>query len=241
MIGKKLVLAVSLVLMLNVFVAVASAFPQMPLLEKRVFIHYFSAKPLGPKPPRDEHSSHFALLGKGVKWKQTPVTYYIDPDNSQGLPATFIASAIFASAEEWDSHTGTELFGGSYTTIHDGSWDGEVPDGKNELVFDNYPQQGVIAVTVIWGIFSGPVGQRMIVEFDIMFNTDFVWGDATVLGGAVMDLQNIATHELGHGAGLGDIYYCSLETMYGYSNYGETIKRDLYTGDIGGIQTLYGA
>jgi len=57
-----------------------------------------------------------------------------------------------------------------------------------------------------------------------------------------MDLQNIATHELGHGVGLGDLYItaCSEETMYGYSNYGETKKRTLNAGDIMGIQKLYG-
>ncbi|PJA83788.1 MAG: peptidase M10A and M12B matrixin and adamalysin, partial [Candidatus Nealsonbacteria bacterium CG_4_9_14_3_um_filter_37_29] len=56
------------------------------------------------------------------------------------------------------------------------------------------------------------------------------------------DLQNIATHELGHGVGLGDVYEtaCSEVTMYGYSNYGETQKRTLEAPDITGLQTLYG-
>ena len=55
-----------------------------------------------------------------------------------------------------------------------------------------------------------------------------------------MDLQNIATHEFGHAAGLDDYYQCDLETMYGYSYYGDIEKRDLYDGDIAGIQKLYG-
>ena len=75
-----------------------------------------------------------------------------------------------------------------------------------------------------------------------MFDTDWIWGDAKV-DASVMDLQNIATHELGHGAGLGDVYdtACSNVTMYGYSDYGETKKRDLEQPDIKGLQTLYGA
>ena len=48
------------------------------------------------------------------------------------------------------------------------------------------------------------------------------------------------THELGHGIGLADIYDCELETMYGYSTEGDIIKRDLYDGDIAGLQKLYG-
>ena len=44
------------------------------------------------------------------------------------------------------------------------------------------------------------------------------------------------------GVGLVDLYNQKTtdETMYGYSTEGETTKRDLYTGDIAGIQFLYG-
>ena len=58
-----------------------------------------------------------------------------------------------------------------------------------------------------------------------------------------MDLENIATHELGHGLGLGDLYKdaCSDVTMFGYSTEGETKKRTLEPADIAGIQELYGA
>ena len=75
----------------------------------------------------------------------------------------------------------------------------------------------------------------------MLFNTYYPWGDAVASGSSVMDLQNIATHELGHSAGMDDLYStsCNLETMYGYSTEGETIKRTLNAGDIKGIQALY--
>jgi len=84
--------------------------------------------------------------------------------------------------------------------------------------------------------------QRRIIEYDVLFNTYYAWGDATV-NSSVMDLQNIATHETGHGVGLGDIYSstCSTVTMYGYSNYGETSKRSLGQPHITGLQKMYGA
>lgn len=71
--------------------------------------------------------------------------------------------------------------------------------------------------------------------------TDYEWGNADIDGISVMDLQNIATHELGHAAGLGDLYKppATEETLYGYANYGETKKRGLYYGDIAGIKKLY--
>lgn len=153
----------------------------------------------------------------------------------------FIVQAISAGAEEWDYWTGAELFNDTYTIVYDGSFDTDSPDGRNELLFGDYPKDGVIAVTVVWGYFSGPPSSREIIEFDVMFDTDYVWGDAT-LDSTVMDLQNIATHEIGHGAGLDDIYdsSCSEVTMYGYSDYGEVKKRTLEPPDITGIQELYG-
>lgn len=245
---KPIGLFVSLVLVLSIVAPVGVAFASAgkpddvpPPLEKRVFIHYKIGKPdgtPGKDPPPTNHSRHYKLLGKGIKWKTTPVSYFIDPDNPQSLTKGFIEAAIFASAEEWDKWTSIELFS-SYTIDYESSWDDEAPDGRNEIVFGNYPQEGVIAVTVVWGYLSVPIGLREIIEFDIMFDTDYTWGDADS-DPTVMDLQNIAAHEFGHGAGLDDIYYCDLETMYGYSYYGETIKRDLYIGDIAGIQKLYG-
>lgn len=95
----------------------------------------------------------------------------------------------------------------------------------------------MIAVTLIW---SNRV-TKAIVEFDMVLDTDFRWGNATE-DSSVMDLQNIVTHELGHGLGLGDVYQSAAwqETMYGYAANGETIKRSLYIGDITGIKKLYG-
>jgi len=121
------------------------------------------------------------------------------------------------------------------------SWDSDAPDGRNELLFGDYDQEGVIAVTIIWGYFRGASGKGEIIEFDILFDTDFTWGDA-IENPELMDLQNIATHELGHGAGLADLYQTetSEETMHGYSTEGETKKRTLHDGDKTGIQLLYG-
>ena len=237
-----------------------------PGLEKVVFIHYkkgyggvcdndgICEPELGENPscsdckkdkeePEDPTTTCYAFLDKWAKWQELPVDYVIDPNNPDGLTQDFVTSAISAGAEEWDAWTGSELFNDAYEVVYDGSWDSDTPDGRNEMVFGNYPQNGVIAVAIVWGYFTGPPSSRRIVEFDVLFDTDFTWGDATDPETPdVMDLQNIATHEIGHGAGLADLYdtVCAEETMYGYSNYGDTKKRDLNAGDITGIQKLYG-
>jgi len=98
----------------------------------------------------------------------------------------------------------------------------------------------VIGVTTVWGYFGGPPPRREIVEAHILFNDDFEWGDGS-LNSALMDVQNIGTHELGHWVGMGDLYQlgASEETMYGYSEEGETKKRDIYKGDTKGVTKLY--
>ncbi len=220
-------------------------------LERIVFVHYArpGGKPDKPgKPPKEAECNGFL----GAKWKdlgETGLNYVVDPAYS-GLTDDLVADAAYLGAEEWDSWTGAELFNdGSPTVVSNGSFDTDAPDGRNELVFAQYDEPGVIAVTIVWGYFRGRPSDRRIIEFDILFDTDFIWGDADLTETtdpedptAVMDLQNIAIHELGHGVGLDDVYEdaCSEVTMYGYSDYEETKKRTLADPDITGIQELYG-
>lgn len=200
-------------------------------LERVDFVHY--AKPATmTAAPRTKSEPCYKLLG--VKWKNAPVSYMINPANPYNLSETSVASAISTSAETWDAATSIELFNNVYGMDYAAQYG--VRDSKNSVVFGDYPDNNVIAVTSIWYTRLG----KQIVEFDMLFNTRFVWGGAT---GSVMDLQNIATHEFGHAAGLGDIYSstCLAVTMYGYSGYGETRKRTLELPDVTGLQKMYGA
>ena len=103
--------------------------------------------------------------------------------------------------------------------------------------WDYLGSSGIIAANYFW---FNPATKEMI-ESDVRFNTYYAWSVADTCSGNMMDLQNIATHEFGH-AGLNDLYLSKTAelTMYGYSSDGETKKRTLGTGDISGIQALYG-
>lgn len=209
-----------------------------PGLERIEFIHYKKdfAKPDAAKAPKSPSCYKFLTPGKSpIRWQTLPVNYAINPTNPQGLEETFITGAVSVSAETWDAVTGKELMSDTYavdsTTVYG------IQDYTNAISFGDYPTAGVIAVTAVW---YNPA-TKAIVEFDIMFDTDWVWGDA-VVDPTAMDLQNIATHELGHGVGLADVYEtaCGGVTMYGYSDYGEIQKRTLEQPDITGLQKLYG-
>lgn len=199
-------------------------------LERVDFIHY--AKPSKPaKAPKVP--TCYKLLG--VKWKGLPVSYVINPANNDELSQDFITAAVSSSAEAWDDATSAELFNNGYETDETAQYGQQ--DYKNTIAFGDYPDSNVIGVTSIWFTRVG----RQIVEFDILLNDDYAWGDAEI-NPAVMDLANIATHELGHGVGMDDIYSssCSEVTMYGYSTEGETKKRTLEQPDVAGLQKMYG-
>jgi hypothetical protein len=208
-------------------------------LTKITFIHYKKdknqAKPGGSV--KQKPATCYGYLAKGAKWKSTE-DFFVNPSGSD-LKGNTMLDAMNLGVTEWEKYGGSKIFGKG--SVDAGAvFDDTKTDGKNVAVFGSDLASNIIAVTTVWGYFGGPVQTRELVEWDMLFNTRFGWGDAST-NPALMDLQNIATHELGHSAGMDDLYTtsCNLETMYGYSTEGETSKRDLYNGDIKGIQALY--
>ena len=234
---KKILVGLIIAILVTQFALLSSAFAVgQPDVQRAVFVHYAShaAK---PQPPSGDSGSYKTF----AKWSVTPVKYTINPVGSRmsGNEVNIVTLA----AGEWDegdvSNWGgvtRNLFNYAGSSNKDYA-DFSARDGENTIAWGNYPQSGVIAVTFIWYTRT-----RQILEFDMLFDTDWTWGNVETSGNGVMDLQNIATHELGHAVGLSDLYKptATLETMYGYSDYGDTIKRSLYFGDIAGIKSLYG-
>ncbi|MAG22424.1 MAG: hypothetical protein CL943_03945 [Candidatus Diapherotrites archaeon] len=184
-------------------------------------------------------STCYGFLAKGAKWKTTE-PYVVNPSNTSGLNEAFVASNLDTDIAKWENAAGTNIIGAGSVTSDLLVADMVATDGKNEVYFGSISDSGAIAITIVWGIFRGPPGQRELVEWDQVYDqVDFNWSSSGEAG--KMDFENIATHELGHSVGLGDLYTveCLEETMYGYASEGETKKRTLESGDITGIQELY--
>ena len=213
------------------------------VLEKITFIHYKKgyAKPSDPgggHGGRTEEGGYYTYIANGFRWKTTE--NYVFNTAGTTLKPRFVEDSLSAGISAWEEYGGNGIFG-DLGYDPDAQYDPDKTDGVNAFLFGPYPNANVIAITTVWGYFSGPAGLREITEADILFNTDGInWGNASDAP-TLMDLQNIATHEIGHCAGMGDLYQrrAGEETMYGYSTEGETSKRDLYLGDIAGIRNLY--
>lgn len=190
----------------------------------------------------------YSLMAKGAKWK-TVEPWLINPQNNGGLPQTgFELTNMSADIAKWEDATdgilgnsmaGNILGDGSETTANLVA-DTVSPDGTNEVYFASIADPGAIAVTIVWGVFGGPVGDRELLEWDQVFDdADYAWSTSGEAG--KMDFENIATHELGHSIGLNDLYSlgASEQTMYGYADFGETKKQSLESGDIAGTNVLY--
>jgi hypothetical protein len=219
------------------------AFHNGKLVEARIVFHHRPGHSGGPGggggPGGKGDSTCFKTFGKGVEWKTTE-DYVVDPTNSDGLSSSFVKNAIANDMGTWDGEVGFDIFGSEDTGSSVDGPDTVSPDDKNEIMFGSIGGSGTIAVTIVWGIFSGPPGQREIVEYDMVFDDpDYLWGDADV-NPAAMDFENIATHELGHALGLDHpLDTCTEETMYAFAVEGETSKRDLNSGDIDGVNDVY--
>ena len=173
------------------------------------------------------------------RWKDQsamPLTYYV---NTSAIPGvTGALGSTQASLQTWENVTGTYL-DHSYvgTTTRNAS---NHSDGYNDIAWRSdwttagYGT-GVIAQTTV------SVSNGVIVEADMELNAqNFTWSSSGEAG--KMDVQDIVTHEGGHGwVGLSDLYGTpdNAKTMYGLSNTGETTKRTLEPADIAGCQWLY--
>lgn len=185
----------------------------------------------------------WAFIAKGAKWKN-PESYILNTANADStliFDDAFVATTISASLEKWDTGAGVNIFEPGTLTTGLLVVDTSRPDGLNEVLFGDIDEPNVIASTTVWRTI-GPPQLREIVEWDMIFeDPDFTWGISPDVNSNIMDLENIATHEAGHAAGMAHPDdTCVDETMFKFSQTGEIKKRDLTTaGDIAGVNQLY--
>ena len=250
-------------------VVTVSASKNREPIDRAVFIHYpkgFENRPdvlnqlgqerKGAKPgincPNPNTCQDYKY--SGIHWASAspPVSYVIDPANSDGVSAANIQTAVESGFNAWNSAEPNAAF--SYANFDSITGDPTTSmDLKNSFLFRDISAQypNALGVTFVWYYrFS-----KEIAEADTIFNDAYSWsytnpetvpltgnyGNYANTGLSSFDIGNIATHEQGHWLMLNDLYsnQDSELTMYGYGAAGEMKKISLGLGDKLGIQKIY--
>jgi hypothetical protein len=184
-------------------------------------------------------------------WTNPSVTYYVNEYGSRffSSPHNTEAIAIGRAFTAWQNVSPASI------AFNAGGFDNATVanDGKNLLYWrnDNNVDSLVVASLTTWGnSYSG-----VLTNVDIWFNDRYYeWTDGTlVFDSNIMDIQSIATHEIGHLLGLFESDPCTdnaptmmtkgLWTTY-YKSEAESPNlgiRSLAQGDIDGLNYLYGS
>lgn len=181
--------------------------------------------------PSDNYGNfHVTYSSNGARWPRSSVTYKINPNTPDTAGEL---AAVKAAANKWNnagSNFGFEYGGLSKKT-------GVSKDGENSIIWVNYDTGSIATTTTYWNMADF----NTIIENDLEFNDlTHDWGTDGSL--TRMDVQTIATHELGHFLGFADVYGSAdnVKIMNGYGTQG-IIKRKLTKDDISGIKGIYGS
>lgn len=189
------------------------------------------------------------VFDKQLQWNALE-NWVVNPSNNAGLTETEIMDTLNAGVSEWESHSEAEILGTGSITYATLEVDTASPlDNVNEIYFadikndDGSDNDYILGVTITWAVVNGPPFAKGIVEMDQIYDdNDFDWFTGASGASGEFDFGSTATHEMGHGVGMGHTPVaeeCELETMYPYGGPNDISGRDLHFGDIEGIQKLY--
>ncbi len=176
----------------------------------------------------EENGCGFEYTGTHLDSNDFPYTYRV---NQNCADLTGEGTEVEDAFQTWESLSNSNL---DFTRGADCSTTSYSQNSVNEIFWGTSLGASEMAATYTWTSGSE------ITEFDIEFNDDeFTWCNGQVSNQA--DVQNIATHEIGHTIHLSDLYDSSnnQQTMYYTSYTYEIKKRTLESGDSWGAQYIF--
>ena len=167
--------------------------------------------------------------GHPLHWESMPVEHLLVRSNVPGGIAG--EDAVERAFRTWnDASTNVDFRFAGYASSGVQRY-----DGKN-IVFWVYQGWAFDSTLAAATFRFYDTNNGRLLDADIVFNGEsYAWA----VGGSSFDIENSATHEIGHLCGLG--HSTDREaTMYGKTYASETKKRSLESDDVAGLDALYG-
>lgn len=174
--------------------------------------------------------------GQGIPlhWENRllPIPYYIDRRGCGDISDGSDIAAIQSAFQTWENVASGRIAFQFAGLVENGS----VDTGSNVVVWikEEWPYDSrYVAKTRLY--YDREEGRILKVEVALN-GRDYRWSTNGEAG--TLDVQNVATHEVGHFIGLGDVQTTG-QTMFEYILLDEKSKRSLTDDDIDGVRTAY--
>lgn len=172
--------------------------------------------------------------GVELKWTALPMKFNIDQVAPAGVSTADYRAAVKASYQTW-STVSCSYYKSSDQGIVNMPW-GSKQDSINTNVWTpSWPSNyGQTALGITWTSYDPQSGK--IIDADTHYNPTYAWSTSGAAN--KIDVQAVATHEIGHQLGM-DHSSVQDATMFYATGQGDTTGRSLSSDDIAGICHLY--
>ncbi len=189
-------------------------------------------------------SAHVRLINSGngrpLYWSNPAnIGITISSQGSDNLPDQSDLWAMRGSIASWNRATGTSAQLVEDTAAASQARTDWAADDLHLMMFDETnssgylpPGSGIVAVTPVWFVSGG-----RIIDADVLFNGRTFSFTTSGQSGS-FDVEDVATHELGHLLGL-DHSGCVGASLYPYVSPGMTLHRSISSDDEHGLRDAY--
>ena len=173
--------------------------------------------------------------GKELRWTSLPMKFNIEQGTLNGMSAAQCQQAIRAAYQTWANVSCSYFTASDLGLVGGGS--ANTGDHKNSNSFPSFwkasfPSNALGFTRTIYDPASGKI-----LDADVFYNPNNVWSNTGAAN--AVDLQAVATHEIGHEMGFNHSPHTTA-TMYYAVGKGNTGPRSLHSDDIAAVCYSYG-
>ncbi|MCB9557548.1 MAG: matrixin family metalloprotease [Deltaproteobacteria bacterium] len=186
--------------------------------------------------PANAYNPMRTSSGKFLRWPLLPMKFNLTPRAATNATVAETQAAVRAAYKSWADVSCSNLTVSDKGVLSSNTRNGR--DGTNTNVWlSGWPSNyGSSTLGITWTIFNPSSGDM--IDADTEYNPNAPW--ATDGDRYSIDIQSVATHEIGHQLGL-DHSVEKAATMFRSTGQGDTSQRSLHSDDIAGVCALYPA